>query len=218
MGVNKWKNLSQCPTYYSWRSMKDRCLKAYHHAYKNYGGKGITICARWMDYDLFFEDMGERPFNTTLDRIDGKGNYEPSNCRWASWRVQQNNKDSLTRIEKNGVIKTIGEWAFELCLTKTEISKAYKRYSLYNAKTFNELFCEHLLTHRVNNRENLCRVCGLLHTIKWRKDGKLCNNCYHRALRWSKRVKQNIESYPEWINIKWDDATLIVKELEAKSL
>ena len=213
MGNSKWLNISGTPTYNSWRSMRHRVQFSHHHAYSRYGGRGITICDRWSDYDLFYADMGERPFNTTLDRVDNNGDYEPNNCRWASMRVQQNNKSDLTRVEKGGVVKTIGEWAFELCLTRTEMSKAYKRYSKYNAITFDELFCEHLMTHRVNNRKNLCKVCDLTNTIKWRKDGQLCNTCYHRALRWSKRESKNIETFPEWVDIA-GYAQLIVRGLE----
>lgn len=60
--------------------------------------------------------MGFRPEGTTLDRVNPDGNYEPSNCRWVTMRVQQNNKHDLTEIEHNGEIKTIGQWAYDLDL------------------------------------------------------------------------------------------------------
>ncbi len=79
-------------TYRSWVSMRKRCLNISSHNYPNYGGRGIKICDRWLDreygYINFKEDMGERPENTTLDRIDVNGNYEPSNCRWADPQTQ----------------------------------------------------------------------------------------------------------------------------------
>lgn len=78
--------------YTTWQGMIARCMNVNATNYKNYGGRGIAVCERWLDYNNFFEDMGSKPEGTTLDRIDVNGDYEPSNCRWATDEQQRNNK------------------------------------------------------------------------------------------------------------------------------
>jgi hypothetical protein len=83
----------QSPTWHSWRSMIKRCCSPGHNSFPRYGGRGITICDRWRNsFVEFLADMGERPPGKTLDRINVHGNYEPSNCRWATASEQQNNR------------------------------------------------------------------------------------------------------------------------------
>ena len=79
------------PTYHTWEGMKQRCLNPEATRYPDYGAKGITVCDRWLDFQNFLADMGERPEDHTLDRINPFGHYEPSNCRWATRKVQANN-------------------------------------------------------------------------------------------------------------------------------
>jgi hypothetical protein len=78
-------------THNSWRTMKQRCENPNAGNYHNYGGAGITVCERWKSFVNFLVDMGIRPEGTTLDRIDPFGNYEPGNCRWATYKEQSNN-------------------------------------------------------------------------------------------------------------------------------
>ncbi len=84
--------MTDTPTYFTWLAMRTRCSNPNVWDYKYYGGRGIGICERWNDFRNFYADMGERPDGLTLDRIDVNGDYEPNNCRWATWQEQCANK------------------------------------------------------------------------------------------------------------------------------
>ena len=90
-------------TYSSWAAMKSRCHNPRATDFSIYGGKGIIVCARWQKFENFFEDMGERPLDKTLDRIDGTKNYSQSNCRWATTTEQARNV-SISRRNTSGVL------------------------------------------------------------------------------------------------------------------
>ena len=80
---------SRSPTYNSWQAMKKRCLNKKHKGYKDYGEKGITICDEWIDsYQNFKKDIGEKPENHSLDRIDNSIGYSKENCKWSTITIK----------------------------------------------------------------------------------------------------------------------------------
>jgi hypothetical protein len=104
--------LTKTSEHRSWSSMNSRCNNPNHHAYEQYGGRGIKICARWKSFELFLSDMGPRPsLSHTLDRINNDGDYEPGNCRWATKEEQRLNNSYVRIIEIDGVTRRLSEWA-----------------------------------------------------------------------------------------------------------
>lgn len=126
-GSNLIHGLSNSPEYDCWIAMKARCNKPNHPEYFYYGGRGITVCANWIDsFNNFYSDMGARPKGGTIERRDVNGNYEPNNCVWASINIQQLNRrnsaafpgisyeadrDSYNvRLKVNGVRTNVGRY------------------------------------------------------------------------------------------------------------
>lgn len=109
-GLSK-KNGKPSPEYYTWQAMITRCTNPKAKGYENYGGRGITVYPEWMvSLEAFIRDMGERPSAThSLDRIDNNGNYEKSNCRWATKRVQSSNRRNNRIVRLYGEMTTITE-------------------------------------------------------------------------------------------------------------
>lgn len=101
------------PEYLSWVRMQRRCYEPNYKGYKNYGGRGITVCDEWrQDYRAFVRDVGRKPTpQHSLDRIDNNGNYEPTNCRWATSLEQKQNRRSVREITFNGETKCLAEWS-----------------------------------------------------------------------------------------------------------
>lgn len=93
------------PEYHCWSHMKRRCYCKQDKSFHRYGGRGIEVCDRWKDdFSAFLNDMGLRPSSKhSIDRIDPNGNYEPSNCRWATWNEQARTRRNSVTIEAFGV-------------------------------------------------------------------------------------------------------------------
>lgn len=114
-------------TYESWSSMRKRCLNPNHPSYSGYGGRGISICKRWDNFERFLDDMGERPAERSLDRINNDGNYEPENCRWATAEEQRNNTRKTVKLTFHGVTRTLTAWARALDMPVCTLHARIKR-------------------------------------------------------------------------------------------
>ena len=115
------------PEYIAWQSMKSRCYDTKGRSYKDYGGRGITVCPRWLDsFQNFYADMGDRPTpKHSLDRKENSKGYCPENCHWATRKEQNNNARFNRRLTHHGETLTITEWSL-----RTGINLATLRHRL----------------------------------------------------------------------------------------
>lgn len=97
--------------YKIWAAMVQRCSNPTCRDYKHYGGRGIAVCSRWLAFEAFFADMGERPDGCSLDRIDNSRGYEPENCKWSTKSQQQRNTRQNRILTINGTARCVAEWA-----------------------------------------------------------------------------------------------------------
>lgn len=115
--------------YHIWYSMIRRCTKPNHVGYKNYGGRGIVVCKRWLsDFGNFFADMGPRPSaEMLLERLDNDGNYCPKNCVWATPEAQANNTRGNRLITWDGRTQTMTQWSRERILPVGALYRRLKK-------------------------------------------------------------------------------------------
>lgn len=122
--MSKTKN----PAYQVWADMKQRCLNPKVAQYHNYGGRGITVCDRWLSsFDNFLIDMGSKPPGKSIDRINNNGNYDPGNCRWATKKEQRDNQRTTRLIEIDGVTKPLRDWAKHYGIHETTVHGRIRR-------------------------------------------------------------------------------------------
>ncbi len=130
--------------------MKQRCTNPKDSSWKYYGGRGITICDRWLhSFEAFYADMGPRPRSHfqvkrsrwSLDRIDADGHYSPENCRWANYQTQENNRRGFNqRIEFKGLCLTCAEWERRLGINQGVLWWRLKHWPIERALTKQTIF------------------------------------------------------------------------------
>jgi len=115
-----------------WSAMIQRCRNPKSIGYKNYGGRGIAVCAAWLEsYECFLKDMGRKPFpEASLDRINVNGDYELNNCRWSTWETQNNNR-------RDNVYVIVGELKMTCAITARQFSIPERTIHNWAKKTRN---------------------------------------------------------------------------------
>jgi len=125
---NQTHGMSSSPEYRAWRTMISRCKNPNASAYKNYGGRGISVCQRWVEsFENFLSDMGRRPSGLSIDRINNDGNYEPGNCRWATRTEQARNSRMAKPLTFRGETMCFSAWAERTGIHWLTLYKRIKR-------------------------------------------------------------------------------------------
>lgn len=112
---NTRHGLSHTKEYRIWQTMLDRCNNEFSGSFKNYGGRGIKVCNRWLSFESFISDVGKCPGNGySLDRIDNNGDYEPTNVRWATQSEQSRNTRRNINVAYGGETMVLKDWSVRL--------------------------------------------------------------------------------------------------------
>ena len=134
---NKTHGLSRSLIYNTWLSMIRRCTDPKNVNYKNYGGRGITVCTKWLNFEDFHEDMGDRIKGMYLDRKNNDVGYCKDNCKWSTKKEQNNNKRTNVNITYKGKTQNLTQWAEELGINRNTLKSRINRSCWSIQKSFN---------------------------------------------------------------------------------
>lgn len=123
-------SLQQSPTWRSWQAMRRRCYGVNTLYYKNYGGRGIKVSDAWKDFSVFLTDMGERPKDMSIDRINVNGDYTPDNCRWATKTQQQRNRRT-PKSNTSGYVGVFWSNTYKKWVAQIKVRGKLKRIGIY---------------------------------------------------------------------------------------
>lgn len=135
---NRIHGMKKTRLYRIWSGMKDRCCNPNSKYWGRYGGRGICVCDEWKNFIDFYEWSLESGYSEklTLDRIDNNGDYCPENCRWSTYKQQENNRSNNRILVHNGESHTISEWSEIVGIDQRLISqRLYHGWSAYRALT-----------------------------------------------------------------------------------
>lgn len=118
---NRVHGMTDSRTHNCWMGIIKRCTDSNQRSWPNYGGRGISVCERWLTFTNFLADMGEPPDGHSIDRINNDGNYEPGNCRWATKSEQSRNRSDNVWIAFRGENRCLTDWAKEIGVTPSTL-------------------------------------------------------------------------------------------------
>lgn len=153
-------SLSSHRLYSTWKKMINRCNNPKNKDYKYYGGRGITVCNRWLNIENFIEDMYQsHQEGLSLDRINVNGNYEKDNCRWATKEIQARNTRRIMITNKSGYrgvsfIKSRNKWGAKITIRTKKILLGTFKTALEAAKAYDKYIIENNLEHTLNGVYN----------------------------------------------------------------
>lgn len=181
--------------YRTWMGMKQRCYNSKLKGYVNYGGRGITVCDRWLEsFENFYADMWDRPEWRSIDRINNNWNYEPSNCKWSTNKEQGNNTRVTRKFDVNGQMMTAYDISKVINITQNKIISYFNRgYTIAQMVNFEENHINPSLKKVVKISPKTWRVLEIYDTAleAWKENlitpwsiSKCCNRLEHHNTAW----------------------------------